>query len=396
MEQQRSRKINPWLLLIILTSAFAISFIARVIWSPFIEPASIEFGIQPAQAGLFISLFYIGYMVTQLPGGMLADKFGVKYVLSGSVLVTALFTLAIAFVTNYNIALACRFVAGLGSGAIVACSSKAIANAFPPEKRGTALGIFFVATTAGLFLSNTIAPLALQVGTWRTGFLWIGIAALVIAAIIFLVIEKEPKKETQGNIFDGVIAIVKSRNVLIMAITGFCYIWLVLAVATWANNYMRFIGIDGQAASGVMRWYSIGGIIATLITGWLVDQFKLNRRFYTIATYVAIIAMTFVFSSQKSLMGLTIAAFIYGFVSYLPNAHLTTLVIEYAGDEYAGTAVGGTNFFWQFGAVVSPPLAGQIFAATGSYNSVWMVLAGALVVGMIALLMLKPVEKKTA
>ncbi len=376
-------------MLVLLTAAFAVSFTARVIWSPFIEPASIEYDINPGQAGLFISMFYIGYMITQLPGGMLADKLGVKYVLSGSVFITALFTLAIAFIKDYNIALVCRLFAGAGSGAIVAASSKAIANVFRPDKRGTALGIFFVATTAGLYLSNTLAPLALQIGTWRTGFLWVGSIALIIAAIIFIVIEKEPPQETQSDIFGGLKAITKSKNVRLTAIAGFCYIWLALAVATWVNSYMRFIGINGSDTASVLRWYSVCGIIATLITGWLVDHFKLNRRYFMIAAYAAVIAMTFVFTAQKELTNLKVIAFLYGFVSYLPTAHITALVLEYADDNYTGTAVGGANFFAQLGAVISPPLAGHIFTVTGSYNAVWLVLAAAPVIGIIALFMLK-------
>ncbi|NLN97679.1 MAG: ACS family MFS transporter [Eubacteriaceae bacterium] len=86
------KSASRWIVLFLLSAAFMGSFAARMIWSPFIASASAELGISAAQAGLFISMFYIGYMITQLPGGILADRLGVKFVLSISVLVTGLFT----------------------------------------------------------------------------------------------------------------------------------------------------------------------------------------------------------------------------------------------------------------------------------------------------------------
>lgn len=44
--------------------------------------------------GLILSSFYWGYVVTHLPGGVLAEKFGGKYTLGMGILSTALFTLA--------------------------------------------------------------------------------------------------------------------------------------------------------------------------------------------------------------------------------------------------------------------------------------------------------------
>lgn len=388
MESEKTGSFK-WFILILLTAAFMGSFAARVLWAPFIGVASTDLGIDPTQAGLFMSVFYIGYMITQLPGGILADKFGVKYVLSISVFITGLFTLLMSTVHIFEVGLAFRFIAGLGSGTIVACSVRVITTVFKPEKRGTALGILFVATTAGMLLSNTIAPIALKVGTWRTGFIWMGIGTIILSVLIFVVVAKQPRRESNEKLFDGLRAIVKSRGVLIMALVGFTYIWMVLAVATWANRYMASIGFEAAVASGVMRWYSFAGIVATLVSGWFVDTFKINRRYFTIATFIGMIIITFVFSSQTTLIGLTLAAAAYGFVSYLPNAHLNALVIEYAGDKYAGTASGGTNFFFQLGAVISPAVAGSIFQSTGSFNSVWILLAAAPAVGIIALISLK-------
>ncbi|HEV8716085.1 MAG TPA: MFS transporter, partial [Candidatus Binatia bacterium] len=52
-----------------------------------------EFGWGAAQKGLVLSSFFWGYLITQLPGGWLADRFGAKVILGIGVLWWSLFTL---------------------------------------------------------------------------------------------------------------------------------------------------------------------------------------------------------------------------------------------------------------------------------------------------------------
>jgi MFS family permease len=55
--------------------------------------------------GLILSSFYWGYIVTQLPGGRLAEVFGPKHVLSVSLLGTALVTMFVPLATKFHYAL---------------------------------------------------------------------------------------------------------------------------------------------------------------------------------------------------------------------------------------------------------------------------------------------------
>ncbi|NLN97680.1 MAG: MFS transporter [Eubacteriaceae bacterium] len=286
-------------------------------------------------------------------------------------------------------------MAGLGSGTIVACSSRVIASQFEPQRRGTAMGIFFSATMAGLLLSNKLAPIALEIGSWRKGFVWLGMGLMFLSVLLFLFIQKEPRKETNETIFGGVTTVFKVKNVVIMAFVGFTYIWLVLAFATWANRYMGSIGIEVADASSVMSWYSISALVGTFLGGWAVDAFKLNRRYFVVVMFILMVVTTFVFAKQTTVMGLSLVAALYGFVSYLPNSNLTTLVVYYAGDQYAGTAVGGINFIWQFGAVLSPTIAGAVFEFTGSFNSVWIMLVALPLLGIVSLFSLRSQEQAT-
>lgn len=59
----------------------------------FQEVTELKYDWDEATQGLILSSFYYGYVVTHLPGGLLAERFGGKYSLGFGVLSTAVFTL---------------------------------------------------------------------------------------------------------------------------------------------------------------------------------------------------------------------------------------------------------------------------------------------------------------
>lgn len=72
--------------------------------------------------GIILSAFYYGYIVTHLPGGMLAERFGGKYSLGFGVLSTAVFTLFTPWAVNLGGAtglIIVRVLEGLGEVMIV-------------------------------------------------------------------------------------------------------------------------------------------------------------------------------------------------------------------------------------------------------------------------------------
>ena len=68
------KKRNPYLSLAAVTLAFTFTFLSRYIWSPLMADVSNEFGINATQAGLYMSAFFAGYLVTQIPGGIRFQK----------------------------------------------------------------------------------------------------------------------------------------------------------------------------------------------------------------------------------------------------------------------------------------------------------------------------------
>ena len=76
-----NKSSNRWLALMSATLAFTFTFLSRFTWAPLMSTVMEEFSINATQAGLYMSAFFAGYCITQIPGGIMADKLQPKYIL---------------------------------------------------------------------------------------------------------------------------------------------------------------------------------------------------------------------------------------------------------------------------------------------------------------------------
>ncbi len=383
-----------WFMLIVLLASFTVTFMTRFIWSPLISTMSAEFSLNATEAGAYMSAFYAGYLITQIPGGMLADRFGVKFVMSVSLIIGGISTFCLSLMTSYEMGFALRVATGLGAGCIMACCGKVISKYFKPNERSMAFGILLVGPTAGLLLSNYLGPVLLGSVGWQGTFRTVGIIAIVIAVLVFVLVKNERSAQVQQvGFFSSLKDVFANKGVVLVGFAGFGLMWVSLGTATWANSYMASIGISGNVAGQVMMLYSVGGIIASISSGWLVDKFGLDRRKYIMACYLALIVITIVFGMQTSVALLMVTGFLFGFFSYTANPHLNSLVIDYSGAEFAATATGFTNVLFQVASLIGPLVFGMMSDVTGSFTSVWIAMAVGPLFGIVMLLLARNAQK---
>lgn len=151
---------NKLLTLIAVTLAFSFTFLSRYIWSPLMNDVSAEFGINATQAGLYMSAFFAGYLITQIPGGILADKYQPKYILLVCTVLGGLMTGAMALLKSYEMGLVIRVVTGISAGCVMAQCSKIVAITFAPQQRAMAMGVVLASPPFGITLAQSIgAPM---------------------------------------------------------------------------------------------------------------------------------------------------------------------------------------------------------------------------------------------
>jgi ACS family hexuronate transporter-like MFS transporter len=377
-----------WVIMALMFSSFVLTFLARFAWPPLIPVVVPVLKMNMSQAGAYMTAFYIGYVITQVPAGMLADRFGVRTILGVSLVLEGISTWAMGSITSFDIGFTLRIVTGLGAGAIMSCCARALMEWFPAKERGTAFGLLLAAPSGGLLLANYVVPALNNAFNWQGAFQGIGIATSLLGVLIYFLVKTSDEPKGEKSFFGGFKVFFTNRNIVLIALAGFCLMWMELGLATWANAYIKKLGFSVKEAGMVLIWYSLGGLIAPVVSGWVSDKIG-NRKNILIASYAVSVPLTVYFGSQTTLAMLNIIGFVYGFCSYFANPHLSLMVSEYAGKEWAATANGISNFIFQLASMIGPLVLGGVLDMSGSFDMVWYMMAVGPIVGILVLLPLR-------
>ena len=374
-----------WVIMALVFTSFVLTFLARFAWPPLIPVVVPILKMNMSQAGAYMSAFYLGYVITQVPAGMLADRFGVRLILGGSLLIEGISTWSMGSITTFDMGFTLRIVTGLGAGAIMSCCARALMEWFPAKERGTAFGLLLAAPSGGLLLSNYLVPALNAAMNWQGVFHTIGIATAIIGVLVYFMVKTSDEPKGEKSLFGGFKVFISNRNIVLLSLAGFCLMWMELGLATWANAYIKRLGFTIQEAGMVLIWYSVGGVLAPAVSGWISDRLG-NRKNILLISYAVSIPLTILFGAQTTLPMLNLVGFIYGFCSYFANPHLSLMCAEFAGKEWAATVTGIVNLCFQLASMIGPLVLGLSIDITGNFSTVWYLMAVGPLVGILVLL----------
>jgi MFS family permease len=384
----------PFGVLFVVWSAFLLSFVDRLTWPPIIPLASRDLGFSAAQAGGYMTAFYIGYVMTQLPGGYLTDRFGYRRVLLISFLVMGTFTAAMGLVENYAVGFLLRILAGMGSGAVFSAGVRAIFDWFRQNSRATAMGFFMTASSLGVTVVNLFVPSVAHRFGWHTAFYTAGLFPLIgFWLALFLLKERTPKAE--GNrvrrpFLQDLKRLLSNRNFLLLGLAGFFAMWATWGTATWANSYLnQGLHLSLVEAGYVMSLFGIASILCKPLIGILSDWIGGRHKALLILLLGLFGPILIAFGTNQSAPLIYPLAILLGIASYIYSPIMNTAVGESVDRELVGTATGLVNTIWQLGSLVSPVVVGTVIDATRNFFFGFLTLAAGPVLGTITLLFFK-------
>lgn len=380
-----------WVILGLTATCFLFTFITRFTWPPLIPVVVPVLGMNMSQAGAFMSAFYIGYVITQIPAGILGDRFGVRYILGFSLILEGVSTSSLGWIGSYESGFALRIVAGLGAGAVFASCSLSLVEWVPPRERGRAFGVLLAAPSGGILVTNIIVPHLNGWIGWQGAFRSVGLLTIA-AGILVLIFMRSAGTLKAGSktLLGGFGVMLKSPALVLTALSGFCLMWLELSTATWANAHIKRLGFSVSSAGFVMTIYAIGGVMAPLVSG-LVSDWTGQRKWLVIVAYALAVPLCVIFGYQSTLISLSLVGFLLGFCSYIANPQLSVLISQFAGKDWAATANGTTNFVFQLASMIGPFVVGWSIDLTGSFSIAWWIMAAGPLIGILLML---PVNQK--
>jgi ACS family sodium-dependent inorganic phosphate cotransporter len=153
-------------------AAVFICYVDRVNISLAIGPMAEEFGWSKTTSGFVMSSFFIGYLVTQIPGGALAGRFGGKHVLAAGVVLWSLFTALTppAAFASFWLLLATRIGMGFGEGVTFPSIYALFSRWVPASQRSRAVGLVFSAIPLGTVFAQWATPVLVTEHGWPWAF----------------------------------------------------------------------------------------------------------------------------------------------------------------------------------------------------------------------------------
>ena len=215
-----------------------------------------ELGLSRIEMGQILSAFIWGYVLFEIPGGWLADRFGARSLLARIVIWWSVFTAATGVAWSYWSLLIIRFLFGCGeAGAFPGCAS-AISRWFPATERGRAQAVIMVGSRLGGAFAPALVIALMAVTGWRAVYWIFAVLGLVWAAGWTAWYRNSPEEHPavsrdelayiQAGRGEGVRSqpvpwglLVRNRNVWALCAMYSGYTWGLYFYLTWLPTYLE-------------------------------------------------------------------------------------------------------------------------------------------------------------
>jgi MFS family permease len=313
--------------------------------------------------------------------GSIIDRFGSRLIYATGMSVIGLVFILCSFMTEPWQLIALFSIIGGAAFAAMAPSlvSTTVAQHFK-GRIGLATSIATSGSTGGQFALMPLLAFLVTVTSWRQSFLMLGIAVLVTAVVVFLLIGREaprprPEKGAAGSssVFATVRLLSRTPTFWLLGsgffICGFTTAGVIKVHLIPYAVSCGFPPVQSATAYGVLSLFSLIGMICY---GWLSDRF---HRPMLLASCYFVRALTFVMlmyiAGNTPL--LYIFAVLFGIFDYATFPIVASLVATHIGRHVMGITMGLIFALHSVGGALGSFMGGWLFEAFARYDWVWMV-----------------------
>ncbi len=406
-----------WRLIPFLFLLYVVAYLDRVNVGFAALDMNRDLGFSAAVYGFGSGIFFLSYTLLEVPSNLMLARVGARVWIARIMVTWGLGSTAMVFVNSATTFYVLRFILGAAEAGFFPGLIYYLTRWFPARERGRAVALFMTATAmAGVIgapLSSALLRMdgALGLRGWQWLFIIEGLPAILLAPVVLRRLTERPEdaewlsteertwlsnemareRELTPGTHATLGAAARSGRLWALSLLYFCIVIAFYGISFWLPQIVQATGTLSSAT--VVLLSAIPYLVATIgmvIIG--VHSDRTGERRWHVAVPLLIGATGFVMTvvapatAAWSLGTLSIAAFgIWGALGpfwTLPPAFLR------------GTAAAGgiaiVNSVGNLGGFVGPFAVGWVRDSTGSFSSGLLMLAGALVLGAVVALLIKP------
>ena len=409
------RKV-AWRIIPFLFLCYVVSFLDRINIGFAQLQMKHDLGFSDAMYGLGAAVFYIGYVMFEVPSNLLLAKYGARRTFTRIMLLWGLASVGMMFVSTPGHFYLLRFMLGVFEAGFFPGIVLYLTYWFPASRRAAALSVFFAGVAVagvfgGLFSGWIMRDMGGVLGLfgWQWMFAIEGAPAVLLAFVAlgylvdsprhakWLTTRERDRLETlcadshaASNAHDarGFLAALCNPRVYLFAFIYFSLTCASLTLSFWMPLMIRDFGIrDVVSVSLYTVVPNAIGAVGLILIARHSDRVKERRKhfaFCTIGGGIALAALTLHLPSFPAMLAILSLACVLIFAALpifwsVPPSYLT-----------GKTAAAGIAFISSIGitsGIVSPWVIGQIRTTTGSMDLAVYLLAGLLLLSGLALML---------
>jgi MFS family permease len=375
------------IVLILLCLMYFITYLDRTNVSSAAEGFGKDFNLSKTQIGFVFSAFAYPYLIIQVFGGWISDRFGARRTLIVCGIVWGGATALTGLADGLTSMIVARVLLGLGEGATFPAATAAMSRWVAKGKRGYAQGI----THAAARIGNAVAPWGvvaiMSVYGWRASFYAcaaLSLAWVILWALTFTEAPKDHPRITPAEL----AALTQAPSVTPMipwgplvkrmapvTIVYFCYGWTLWLFLSWIPQYfIHSQHLDLKKSALFSSCVFFGGVVGDSLGGVITDRIlhrsgnlRLARSYMVslcmLLSLLSLVPLMFSHDATASLIFLT-AGFFFAELTIGP---MWAIPMDVA-PEYSGTASGIMNTGSASAAIISPVVGGYLVDTTGNWQ----------------------------
>ncbi|KVK87613.1 MFS transporter [Burkholderia ubonensis] len=380
-------------LLSFLTACYCVAFVDRVNVGFAKLQMQQELGLSDAAYGFGAGIFFLGYVLLEVPSNMLLVRIGARKTLSRIMVLWGGTTVATSMVSDATTFYILRFLLGLFEAGFAPGIIYFLSRWYPRRRMGRTMAILMCALPVGSIAGGIASGAIIEyfsglagLSGWQWMFILEGIPALILGIVTFATLSESPAEvswltvdekhavlqelghTTQAPKVQGALKLVATdKRVLLLAVTYFGLISGIYAVGFWLPTILKAAGLHSYIEIGA---YSAIPYVLTMIVSYVVgrlsDRNRERQLHAALATAIGAVGLLAAahFSGQfvVALAAISIATA----ATYAGYTVFWAIPADYFSEDTAAIGIAFINTIGLFGGFVSPTLIGWVKTATGS------------------------------
>lgn len=416
-EKSTIKKI-AYRLLPLLVLGYLIAFIDRVNVGFAKLSMNSDIGISDAVFGFGSGLFYITYVIFEIPSNMLLEKIGARIWIARIMITWGIVSACSVFISGEKSYYALRLLLGVAEAGFFPGVILYITYWFPPKYRANIIAIFMVSVPLSSFIGSPISSSLLTLDglfglkDWQLLFLFEGIPPIILGILVFLFLPDKPQsakwlneKEKQWLISQQNSVKKKEsihiRNIFNKKILALAIVYAGASGASqclsiWQPSIINSLGFSGMSV-GILNALPFGIACIMMIFWGRHSDSKKERVYHTqiplLSVVIFLIGIAFVFTHSFLVM---ICLIIAVSATYMFKGPFWALCSEYLPASLVAFGLAEVNSIGNLAGFVGSSLIGFIKQNTGSFAYSLIPIASISLIGCLILYFITKSIKKSS